>query len=400
MAEIDEKIIVEKLQHAHAALQQHFDKKITEERKAGETANAATLESIEKIQNEISHLRAALKESEIRAKVKAGLSQAREVSPDAYRAFDKLLRNGAPNASNVAAFTPDELRTLSGLSDGVGGILVPDDIANEILHFAYQTGTIRGATTVRTTGRDAVSLPSMGKVAIAWGNSNVAVAPQTPETGARRIEIHRASGLILASNDMLEDAGADVVADITMQFAMALGEAEDVKFCQGTGVNEPKGILGDAGILARFTKTGVAAALTDSTHNCIDALITALHSLKSYRPRASFVMNSLTEGLVRAVKDANGQYLWQPPVVAGSPATLLGRPCLITEGMPDVAANAFPIAVGDWATGFRVYDRRGVTVNILRERYADQQSTGVVLTSRVGASPVISEAFQLIKVAA
>jgi HK97 family phage major capsid protein len=108
-------------------------------------------------------------------------------------------------------------------------------------------------------------------------------------------------------------------------------------------------------------------------------------------------MNSTTEAKVRQFKDSNGQYLWQPPVQAGAPATLLGRPSVNPEGMPAVAADAFPIAIGDFRRGYRIRDRKGLTITRLIERYAEFDQTGFMVKRRTGGQVVLAEAFHLIK---
>jgi HK97 family phage major capsid protein len=156
-----------------------------------------------------------------------------------------------------------------------------------------------------------------------------------------------------------------------------------------------------AGVIANFTKTGVAAALSDTNNNGVDPLISMLHSLKkTYRRNATWGMNSTTEGEVRKLKDKDGQYLWQPPVQAGSPATLLGRPVINPEGMADIGANAFPVVLGDFRSGYVIRDRSGITVQRLVERYAEFDQTGFLVKRRTGGKVVMAEAFRVLKIAA
>src|SRR5690606_34279114 len=94
-----------------------------------------------------------------------------------------------------------------------------------------------------------------------------------------------------------------------------------------------------------------------------DALISMLYSLPGiYRNRGTWAMNGTTLATVRKLKDGNGNYLWQPSYQAGQPETLLGRPVIELIDMPDVAANAFPIAFGDFKTGYRIYDRLDLAI--------------------------------------
>ena len=78
-------------------------------------------------------------------------------------------------------------------------------------------------------------------------------------------------------------------------------------------------------------------------------LIDLVYALKAgYRQNASWVMNRKTQAAIRKLKDADGNYLWQPAATAGSRATLMGFPMVEAEDMPDIGANATPIAFGDF----------------------------------------------------
>jgi len=111
-------------------------------------------------------------------------------------------------------------------------------------------------------------------------------------------------------------------------------------------------------------------------------------------------MNSTAEALVRKMKDNYGQYLWAPGLEAGRPAQLLGRPVINPEGLPDIAAGTYPIIIGDFSSGYKVVDRRGVTIQRLVERYAEFRQTGFLVTKRVGGQVVLAEAFTPIIISA
>lgn len=67
--------------------------------------------------------------------------------------------------------------------------------------------------------------------------------------------------------------------------------------------------------------------------------------------------------------------------------------------MPDVAANAYPIAFGDWRRAYRIVDR--VSVSVLRDPFTQQTSGNVRFHARrrVGGAVVLGEAFVKLKVA-
>ncbi|MFN7168051.1 MAG: phage major capsid protein, partial [Pannonibacter sp.] len=127
--------------------------------------------------------------------------------------------------------------------------------------------------------------------------------------------------------------------------------------------------------------TGVAGNFA-ATHPG-DKLIDLISSLRAgYRQNARFVMNRRTQAAVRKMKDADGNYIWQPPARAGAPATLINFPVTEAEAMPDIAANAAAIAFGDFQRGYLVVDRQGV--RILRDPYSAKPYVLFYTTKRVG----------------
>jgi HK97 family phage major capsid protein len=94
-----------------------------------------------------------------------------------------------------------------------------------------------------------------------------------------------------------------------------------------------------------------------------DSLVDVYYALNSaYRARSTWVMNSLTAAAVRKLKDSQGQYVWQQGLIAGQPDLLLGRPVAIWENMPNVGANNFPVALGDWQRAYVLCDRTTIRI--------------------------------------
>ena len=128
---------------------------------------------------------------------------------------------------------------------------------------------------------------------------------------------------------------------------------------------------------------------------------TLVYALKKvYRRNATWAMNSTTEGLYRMLKDGEGRYLWDTGLDKDGVPTLLGKKVINPEGMPDIAANAFPVLFGDFASGYKIRDRSGVVIKRLVERYAEYDQTGFLLKKRVGGEVALPEAFRCLKITA
>ena len=99
------------------------------------------------------------------------------------------------------------------------------------------------------------------------------------------------------------------------------------------------------------------------------------------------------------MKDGQNNYLWQPAFVAGQPETILGRPVVEAIDMPDVAANAFPIAFGDFNAGYRIVDRLDLSILVNPYLLATQGMTRIHATRRTGAGVIQPKAIRKLKMA-
>ena len=313
--------------------------------------------------------------------------------------FDKMMRYGTGEAS-IGMMSDEERRSLSGTSEKDGGSLVPTSFESEVLMEAFEEGELRDLVQASPTGRDTVYLSSMSQPIVGWGKKGLKVAKQDLSTGGERITIFDMRALVTVANNTLDDAEADVWGELTRAFGKAVGAEEDNVIMSAPGHESPQGILANPDVLSNIYKTGVANALNNGTINGIDALITMLYSLKkTYRKNATWMMNSTTEGIIRTLKDDEGDYLWQPPVQAGAPALLLGQPIANPVIMPDIAPGTIPIAVGDLNAGYKLRDRSGLSIMRLSEHYAEEDETGFMLKKRLGGQVTMAEAFRVLKVA-
>ena len=173
----------------------------------------------------------------------------------------------------------------------------------------------------------------------------------------------------------------------------------------GDGANKPKGFLsynivdhaswtwGNIGYVA----TGAAGAFPAS--NPSDLLVDLVYAVNAgYRQNACFVMNRKTQSTIRKFKDSTGNYLWQPPAVAGGRASLMTFPVYEAEDMPDIGPGSLSIAFGDFSRGYLVVDRAGITV--LRDPYTAKPYVLFYTTKRVGGGVQDFDAIKLMKFAA
>ncbi|ODR94221.1 hypothetical protein AUC69_03475 [Methyloceanibacter superfactus] len=302
-------------------------------------------------------------------------------------------------------------------SDPDGGYSVPEEIDGVIQNQLLEFSPLRGWATIITLGqgqggysflvnRRGASSGWVGETEARPETSTPEMAKITPPEGEIYANASITQWLLDDSQFNLDQFIRDNIID---EFAVQEGAA----FVDGNGINKPKGFLqledpvttADAtrafGVL-QYVASGVAADINDGTHNGVDALTDLVYALKpAYRqgPGVGWMMNSTLAGKCRKLKSLGdtAQYLWTESTQAGQPPMLLGYPVAIDENMPNVGANTFPIAFGNWRRGYRIVDRLGTRV--LRDPFTNKPNVMFYLTKRVGGCVADSNAIKLLKCA-
>lgn len=149
-----------------------------------------------------------------------------------------------------------------------------------------------------------------------------------------------------------------------------------------------------------FNSTGgadVSVTSASATAITADEIMDLFYSLESpYRKKAVWTLNDATIKAIRKLKDANGNYLWQPSLKDKEPDVLLGRPVRTSSYVPTIASGAKVIAFGDFSY-YWIADRQGRVFKKLNELYAATDQTGFVATQRVDGKLILSEAIKVLQ---
>jgi HK97 family phage major capsid protein len=328
-----------------------------------------------------------------------------DLSPEAVEhkaAFDAYVRRG-----DEAGLRELEAKAMSAGSGADGGYLVPDETDSEIGRRVSVVSPMRALSTVRTVSSAVLKKPfATTGLATGWVAETAARpqtnAPQLAELSFPTMELY---AMPAATQALLDDAAVDIEAWIAGEVDIVFAEQEGDAFIRGDGVNKPKGFLayttvaddswawGNLGYIA----TGAAGAWKSTGPS--DTLVDVIYALKAgHRQNGTFMLNRRVQADIRKFKDADGNYLWRPPVSAGQAASLMGFPVAEAEEMPDVAAGSVSIAFGDFRSGYLVVDRAGV--RILRDPYSAKPYVLFYTTKRVGGGVQNFEAIKLVKFAA
>jgi HK97 family phage major capsid protein len=319
----------------------------------------------------------------------------------AREAFGEFVKTGSVDA--MQKLNPQAAMSVGSNPDG--GHVVPPELDRNILQLQRNLSPMRRLAQIVQTTASVYDRPvNLGGTTSGWV-SETALRPETntPQLGLLSFPSGEIYAMPAVTQKILDDAVVNIADFVSGEVAKEFDEKEGVAFISGDGVDKPKGFLAyptastKDGVRAfgtlQFVNSGSASGITT------DSLVDLLFSLKAgYRARASWLMNSLTASVISKFKDSDGRYIWQQSLAAGIPSTLLGYPVEIDENMPDVAANAFPVAFGDWSSGYLIADRIGT--RILRDPFSKKPYVLFYVTKRVGGGLLDSAAIKLLKVSA
>ena len=314
-------------------------------------------------------------------------------------AFERYVRSG--DERGLRSLEGKAMRYGSGPD---GGYLVPAETEAAIASRLRSLSPVRALATVRQVTGAVLKKPfAISGPVVGW----VGETDARPETAAGQLAELQFPTMELyampaATASLLEDSAVDIDAWIAAEVEAAFAEQEGTAFIAGDGVNKPRGILdyptvdeatwswGNLGYVPTGTTGDLPAA------DAAGVLIDTVYALKAgYRQNASWLMNRKTQAAIRKIKDEDGNYLWQPPASADSRATLMGFAISEAEDMPAISADSLSIAFGDFARGYLVVDRTGVSV--LRDPYSAKPYVLFYTTKRVGGGIQDFDAIKLVK---
>ncbi len=303
---------------------------------------------------------------------------------------------------------PDGLRgieaSLSTLSDPDGGYLVPIEIEKSIERLAQSSVALRRLARIVTSKGEYMKPLSKGGATGGW----VAEKEARPETNTPELTLfsppmNELFAMPNVTQKLLDMSDFDIAGWLTEEISDVFVGLEGTGFITGDGVGKPHGIIDESKMIANanwvYGKTGFVTSGHATLLNSADRLIDLQHALKPlYRANGVWLMNDNTLAIIRKIKDGLGNYIWMPGLMENSPDMLLGRPVAIDENMPDIGANAYPIAFGDWQRAFTIVDHVSGT-RLLRDPFSVKGSVAFYVTKRLAAGCSNTEALKFLKIA-
>lgn len=306
-----------------------------------------------------------------------------------------------------------EAKAMSVGSDPDGGYVVHDMISTGMTRVMAEISPIyRLARKIPMTTGGGFEEPIDRESAEAqWvGETTSRPDTDTPQLGAFRVDLHEIYAMPKATQKLLDVASINPLTWLTAKVGDAFAVKEGTAFHTGDGIAKPRGILTYPTLTTtdasrawgtfQHIATGASGAFPTSstTVNPADVLVDVTMALKpQYRAGAAWLMNRLTAGAVRKLKDAEGRHVWVDSLVLGQPAMLLGYPVEIDEEMPDIAANSLSIAFGNVEKTYTIIEQPGT--KFLTDPYTDKPNVRLYAYRRVGGGVNNTEALKFLKFA-
>lgn len=317
------------------------------------------------------------------------------------RALAQFVRSGDDSQLNKLQ---QRHNSMSVDSDPDGGYLVMPALSAGMTKKLFDSTPMRRLARVETiTSGDAWIEPvDFDDIGATWVSERGS-RPETtsPKLNLLTVPVNEIYALAKVTQRLL-DNDFDLGTWLDNKMADKFSRTEGLAAVSGNGAEKPLGFL-SATIVStddasrpwpqlQYVPSGAATDLT------ADALVDMTWKLRApYRQGAVWLMNSNTASKIDKMKDGNGNYLWRNGMAAGVPPSLLNYPVEFSEDMPDVGANAHPVAFGNWKLGYVIVDKPGL--RLIRDNLTDKPHVLFYSFRRVGGGIANSDAIKVQKVA-
>lgn len=305
-----------------------------------------------------------------------------ETAHNQKRAFKEWMRFGNVSAENRAFIRTMEQRDLGtgAISAPItgGNVLVPTGF-DPVFHTAMKSygALVDAVYTLTTSGGGPIDVATENDTTqgLTLVSEATAVVENDPTVGGfQSLTDTATSGLVSISNQLLEDSQFDLDTWIQNKLATRYYRGLAGWISLGNGSN----VAALGSTLGATSASPTAVTYTDlvSLYGSLDA---------AYASTASFVMSSTTRANLMGLISTTGQPILQTDPVSSQPfSSIFGRPIVIDESRPAIAATNKAILFGDLKQGYTARKVGSFGIKRLSELLALKNETGFVLFCRVG----------------
>ena len=254
------------------------------------------------------------------------------------------LRSFLRGEQRSVVVAPERRDLVKGTATA-GGNTVPTTFYGRLVeHMVEVSGVLAaGPTLLETASGESIEVPTTTAFSTAALTAEAAaIAESDPAFAKRTLGAYKYGATIQVSRELIDDTAVDLLGFIAAQAGRAVGNALGAALVTGSGSSQP------AGVATQATAGKTGAATTPTTDDLIDLMYSVI---SPYRASSSchWMFRDATAAHLRKLKDANGQYLWQPSLVLGQPDMLLGKPVATDPNVAAADNSAKSVLFGDFA---------------------------------------------------
>ncbi len=271
-----------------------------------------------------------------------------------YGGFGEFLKELVAVEDKTATKSPEKLsrwvtalKTAGTMEEGVqtqGGYTVPTQFGNMIYQQSLESAIVRPRARFQPMMSNRIEITAdvdanhsanyFGGVYIYRKGEGQQFEASNPTYQQIALTLHSVNGLCHVTNELLEDSAIAIEADLTRKFAEAIAFTQDDDFLNGTGADQPLGVLNSANpALITVTAVSGQGASTVIAENIRD-MYARLHP----RSKANAIWLANDDvfpqlfGMTLTAGTASIP-IWLPAGGASASPyqTLMGRPLIYTE---------------------------------------------------------------------
>lgn len=263
-----------------------------------------------------------------------------------------------------------ETRADVNLTKSDNGAVIPSSIANKIIEKVKEMSPLFAMATHYNVG-GTLTIPSYDestqKITMAYATEFTTIDSTSGKFTSISLTGFLAGARSLVSKSLVNNSQFDLVPFVVRKMAEAAAYWIENQLINGT-TNKIEGL----------SKVPVSVTAASATAVTADELIDLQETIPDvYQGGCIWVMSKATRTAIRKLKDGQNNYLLNKDATSRWGYTLFGKDVYISDNMPDMAAGKRAILYLD-PTGLAVKMTETPSVEVLREKYADQHAIGVI----------------------
>jgi len=310
------------------------------------------------------------------------------------KAFADVLRTGSQQAMQVYAALQQDNPTQAGY------LVAPEEFRSELIAGIDALTFMRQKANVIPPMRNAQSIgyPTQTADMGAWAWGNELTEPTDDTTlayGKREFKPNPGMSGIKISKTLLRNMPA-VDGYVRGRMQAEVAKNLETAYMTGSGAGQPLGLF-TSSVDGIYTDRDVSTGNT-ATEIKFDNLIEVQEKVDpQYQNGCEWVFHSDAVKQLRKLKDSNGQYVWQPSVVAGQPDMILNKPVNRSAYAPNTFTTGLYVGIYGNLKNYWICDALSLEIQVLNELHAKSNQAYYLSRIETDGAPVWSAGFARVK---